>query len=108
MTGQIVDDLVDGSLQHQALPVTQHAAIYVQLCQCKPFDRHLIVISRQRPVLEELFCLVRSFVRIARQHALIEALFWCQCRLVAKQDSKEFQVLDVAAEHDETHGQRRR
>ena len=53
-------------------------------------------------------CLVCGFIRVARQHTLIEALFRCQCGLVAEQDSEELQVLDVPAKHDETHGQRRR
>ena len=86
----------------------EHATIDVQLSQCQPTHRHLVVVGRQGFLFEKVFGLTCRLVRIVCKHSLIKILLQCQGGLVAQHDVKEFQSLDMSAQNDQAEGQRGR
>ena len=76
--------------------------------ELQSLQRDLVVVGRQRALLQQLLGVLERLVGIAGEHALVEVLGRAQRRPVAEQHVEEFEPLDMAAEHDEAEGQRRR
>ena len=108
VVGKVVDDPFDGFFDPYPVGVIERTPIDVELSQREPLDHDFVVIDRQGFVLEERFGLMRGFVGVVRQHALIKALLRRQCRLVAEQHLEKLQMLDMPPQHNQAHGQRRR
>ena len=105
---QFVDQLADGSFdlfdawRRRATPVD------VVLRKLQALERDLVVIGRERLLLQKFLGLIERLGRVSRQHALIENFRRRQSGPVAEHHVEELQTLDVPAEHHEAYRQRRR
>ena len=86
----------------------EHAALRVIGGELQALERHLVIIGRERTVLQKQLRMILGLVRVARQDALVKALHRRQGGPVAQHHVEEFQLLGVAAQHDEAERQRRR
>ncbi len=84
MVGKIINESIDRLFDPDPVVVFQRTAIYVELSQSKPADGAFVVVGRQRFGLKKLFSLVRCFVGIPGEHALVKGFLWRQCRLAAE------------------------
>ena len=88
--------------------LVERAALRIGLRELQALQGDFVVVGRERSFLQKLLGLFGGFGGIAGEHALVEDFRRRQRRPVAEHDVEEFQPLDMASEHDEAHGQRRR
>jgi hypothetical protein len=54
--------------------------------ELQALERHLIVVCRKGPLLEEQLGLLESLIRIVGEQALVEVFNWRKRRSIAEQD----------------------
>ena len=106
--GEIVDEILDRRLHRLQRFALQHPALRVRCGELEAFQRDVVVIGDERPVLEQDLGMVARLVGIAGEDALIEVFHRRQRGPITEQHVEEFKVLDVAAEHHQQHGEGRR
>ena len=102
------DQLLDRVLDPLELLRREHAALRVVGGELQALERHLVVVGGERALLQQQLGVVLHLVRVAGEHALVEALDRRQRRPVAQQHVEELQPLHVPAQHHQAEGQRRR
>ena len=103
---QILDQRSDRPRHPFQLLGRQHLAGCVGIGQRHRRDRDLVIISRERLILQQRFGLLQHLVRVPGQHPLVKALNRGQRRPIPQQHIKKLQPLHMPPEHDHAERQR--
>jgi hypothetical protein len=85
----------------------ERAACEVVLRKLQPGQRHLVVVGRERPLLEKLLGFFHGLGGIVGEHALVEDLRRRERRPIPEHHIEKLEALDMSAEHDQADGQGR-
>ena len=92
---EILDQFADRIFDTLDLELIQHATRGVAGRELQAFERDLVVVGRKRPLFQKLVRLIVRLIRIACQHALVEAFDRGQRRAVAQHHVQELQPVHV-------------
>ena len=103
---QILDQALDAQLDPFEMVSGQNTSFGVDDSEPQALQRHVVVVGRQRHLLQQDLGMVMHLVRIARQHPLIEAFHRCQRRAVAQQHVEKLQPRHMPPKHHQAERQR--
>ena len=104
---KILDQTLDAQIDPFEMVRGQSASFGVDDGEPQAFQRHVIVIRRQRQLLQQDLGMVMHLVWVARQHSLIEAFHRCERRTIAQQHVEKLQPRHMPPKHHEAERQRR-
>ena len=107
MTAEILHEGPDHIPDLIELALSQDAARRIVRGQLQASESNLVVIGREGALFQQDFRRFQSFVRIAREHALIEVFRRRESGSVAQEDVEELKPLHMSPQHHEAERQGR-